>query len=233
MFGLFPKKQYRDVEQLREPLRARLSKDRPINKRKSIEIAVIDDQNFAPLHSLRSNQFQITQLKDLSDIRDIERYVIVLCDLHGVGITLNASQQGAQLIREIKVNYPEKYVIAYTGSGNSPLFQEAFARSDLYLPKDARTDQWIESLDAAIEALTDPMVVWKKYRLRLLEQGITPYELAELEDAFVRKYEAGPDSARNSLIEKMAELELSADIRAVVNGLIASVIFKYLFNGGA
>jgi hypothetical protein len=88
-------------------------------------------------------------------------------------VTLNASQQGAHLIKEIKANYPEKYVIAYTGSGNSPLFQEAFARSDLYLPKDARTDQWIETLDAAIEDLTNPMVVWKKYRLRLLEQGIS------------------------------------------------------------
>jgi hypothetical protein len=85
MFGPFKRKRYRDVEQLREPLRARVTKDRPINKRKSIEIAVIDDQNFAPLHSLRSNQFQITQLKDLSDIRDIERYAIVLSDLHGVG----------------------------------------------------------------------------------------------------------------------------------------------------
>lgn len=217
------------IGDLQESYKERMQSERPIQRRRSVEIAVIDDEVFQPAEALRANQFQITILKDLSDIRMIDRFAIILCDLHGVGSQLNAIQQGAHLIREIKSNYPEKYVIAYTSTGQSPLLQAAFAVCDGYLSKDTRIEDWVSELDSAVDTLVNPVNVWKKYRVRLLDVGVTPSELAALEHAFVAAFNKGQIETKNRVEKTMTDLALSADVRAIINGLISSVIFKLLF----
>lgn len=227
--SLFGGRSLRSVDELKEPYKERMTAERPIQRRRAVEIVVVDDEQFQPLEALRAHQFQITTLNDLSDVRMIDRFPIILCDLHGVGAQLNATQQGAHLIKEIKGNYPEKYVIAYTGTGQSPLLQAAFSVSDAYLPKDTHIEDWVSTLDRAIETLTNPITVWKKYRIRLLDAGVTPSQLASLEDAFVSSYSLGQAKTKGSVENQVSVLGLTADVRAIIDGLISSVIFKLLF----
>jgi DNA-binding NarL/FixJ family response regulator len=62
--------------------------------------------------------------------------------------------QGAYLIEEIKRNYPEKAVIAFTGGAtNSNISKRAAAAADDYLRKDASIEDWRELLDKHIKNL--------------------------------------------------------------------------------
>lgn len=132
----------------------------PSDLRRLIQIAVIDDQPFAPEHNLKNNQFQISTYTDIHKIEQIQDFPIVLCDLQGVGLQLASDMQGAYLIEEIKRNYPEKAVIAFTGGAtNSNMSKRAAAAADDYLKKDASIEEWRDVLDKHIRNLSDPIYV--------------------------------------------------------------------------
>jgi len=108
----------------------------PAELRRSIKIAVIDDQPFAPEHNLKNNHFQIETFRDVQSIDQLADFPIVLCDLQGVGMQLAADLQGAYLIEELKSNHPEKSVIAFTGgSASSNISRRAAKAADDYLKK--------------------------------------------------------------------------------------------------
>jgi DNA-binding NtrC family response regulator len=139
----------------------------PASIRAKFEIAVIDDQPFSPEQNLKNNYFQIRSFRDISSVNEIEQFPIVLCDLQGVGMNLAADLQGGYLIEEIKVNFPEKVVIAFTGgSTNSSIFKRATKFADNYIKKDATIDEWRDVLDKHIQQLSDPVYVWKQLRIR-------------------------------------------------------------------
>jgi hypothetical protein len=202
----------------------------PASLRKSFPIAVIDDQPFLAEQNLKNNDFQIKTFRDISNIDDVKEFPIVLCDLQGVGTKLATELQGAYLIEEIKSNYPEKIVIAYTGgSSNSVISKKAMKAADSYLKKDAAIDEWRDTLDSFIKQLSDPVYVWKKLRIRLVTAGITPLELVELEDAFVRNYPKGSITTKNALNEKIADSKVDGSIKKELMSFVASKIFDLLF----
>src|SRR6266567_4331143 len=84
-------------------------------RRSLVSICVIDDNPFEPRRNLENVGYKITYLGDVNTIDVTTPHHIVLCDLQGVALELDNKKQGAFLIREIKTNYPEKYVVAYTG----------------------------------------------------------------------------------------------------------------------
>jgi hypothetical protein len=178
---------YRSVDALDKKVAfARLSQ-RLVDKRPRFQIAVIDDEEFTPLEGLRRHSYNINHLHDVSSIDELRRYDIILFDLIGVGMGLSTTMQGAHLIRETRKNFPEKIIVSYTGGGRPDLLETSIQFSDYIIRKDAGVEEWCHALDQAIEALANPAIVWKKLRHRLLDAGITPYQLAELEDLFVVK----------------------------------------------
>ena len=58
--------------------------------------------------------------------------------------------------------------------------------SDFLLKKDIDGDQWIENLDAAIQAASDPILRWKRLRNYLLEKDVPLMHLMKLEDNYVQ-----------------------------------------------
>ena len=136
-FGTF----LRTVSDLDRDLRKKNFSSRIIDHRAHFPIVIIDDQEFTDLASLLRYNFNITHFSDLESIGTIARYHIVLCDLIGVGTSLSKRLQGAQIIREIKKSYPEKFVIAYTGGGYSEAFEHSISIADRYLKKDANIEE--------------------------------------------------------------------------------------------
>ena len=202
----------------------------PIDLRSQTPILVIDDQPFAPQHNLESNGFRLTVISDISNIKTVEPYAVVLSDLMGVGANLHNHLQGAHVIREIKNNYPDKIVFAYTGGATeSRITREANVSADYYLKKDVDIAEWCQKLDSAITDLANPISVWKKFRLRLLEAGVTPLQLADMEDAFVRNYRSGPDKTRARIEDCTIRSKLSTNVQAIVQSFVASVLFKLIF----
>jgi CheY-like chemotaxis protein len=198
--------------------------------REIVPIIVIDDQPFEPGNNLRSNHYNISQLQDLQNVTEVDLHPIVLCDLQGVGAKLHTDLQGAHLIREIKKHFPEKVIIAYTAiSKNTNMSKIAQANADLFLKKDAPLEDWIDALDGAIQNVTDPVYMWKKFRKRLLDTGMTPYQLTKLENAFVSGAQSGnTKDVQTSVMTIIDRLGIHHDLRAIIQGFVASLIFKWL-----
>lgn len=202
----------------------------PTELRQSVKIAVIDDQPFSPEHNLKNNQFQIATYTDIHKIEQVSEYPIILCDLQGVGAHLSSDMQGAYLIEEIKRNYPEKIVIAYTGgSSNSNISKRASIAADDYLRKDIPIEDWRETLDKHIKNLSDPLYVWRKFRARLIHADITPLELLKLEDAFVRNIKSGAKATKLALKNATKSSPSNSLINKELISFVASKTFDLVF----
>ena len=202
----------------------------PAELRRAIKIAVIDDKPFAPEHNLKNNHFQIETFKDVQSIDQLADYPIVLCDLQGVGMQLAADLQGAYLIEEIKANYPEKAVIAFTGgSGSSNISRRAIKAADSYLRKDAPIEEWRDVLDSHIKNLSDPVFIWKQLRLRLVRAGIAPIDLVKLEDTYVRSITSGAVATKASMEQVTRSSALDPSVKKEITGFLASKAFDLVF----
>lgn len=222
----------KNVEDLQKSLRLKDINKKVQESRGAVKICVIDDKSFAPLENLQRHGFLITRYQDISDIAMVDSYNIILCDLIGVGKQLNPSLQGAHVIQQIKKNYPEKYVVAYTGGTSSDLIQKSITIADHYTQKDTSIDEWCELLDNAISEVANPIIVWKKVRMQLLDCGATPYELTILEHEYVKSFEISADDFKNRLPQTARDLNLSEDLRAILRALVSAAIFS-LFTGSA
>lgn len=199
------------------------------SRRGAFEIAVIDDQPFAPLQNLQAYGYKIAQVGDLKKLNEIEQYPLILCDIMGVGRNFDSKLQGASIISEIKKSHPEKVVIAYTGAGLQEFAaRQAIERADHLIIKDADIEDWVETLDNYAEEALDPYIVWNKLRRRFVEMDVSTRDIFILEDAYVRSVEA-KDAGFNGLLE-VASQSAQKDARAIVQSLIASVIFKVMFS---
>lgn len=218
---------WKSVNELEPIVRVARARKGQLALRAAAPIVAIDDQAFEPGQNLLNNGYKITHLRDINNVHDVETFPIVLCDLQGVGAQLHADMQGAHLIREIKTHFPAKVVVAYTGiAKNRIMTKQAQSYADTFLKKDADLDEWITALDEAVIRVTDPVIMWKEFRKRMLDAGMTPFQLTQLEHAYVSGFERSGDHARAAVESTAGRLNLSQDIRAIVQGFIASLVFK-------
>lgn len=200
--------------------------------RKSIPIAVIDDQPFLPERNLRSYGFDIRQIGDVKQIDEVREFRVVLCDLMGVGVALGSQNEGAELIAEIRRQYPSILVAAYTGAPlNSAQARAAKSVADRVLKKDVDNSEWQEALDSFIGMALDPHLSWNRMRLSLVKSEVDTKSIIILEDAFVRTILSG-DRRGARINQAVSRLNLGGDIRAVAQGLISSAVFYLTFGGG-
>ena len=201
------------------------------SSRKSVHIAVIDDEKFHPEISLAKNGYNIKVFEDIERIDDVESYQIVLCDLSGVGIKLNSDTQGAHLIKEIKATYPDKVVIAYTaGSPSGEYMQKVIKSSDYYLQKDADLDSWQETLDKSISEVLDPIKSWKKIRKKLLDHNIRLCDLTKLEDAFVKDLSKGGKNYKIQIPQLAKNMKLDKEIIKIISNSLTKTLFNLALN---
>lgn len=217
---------YQNVDVLDDKLRLESFSKRLADSRAQFEIAVVDDQPFTPVESLRRHHYNITHFPDLTSIDALQRYGIVLCDLTGVGMHMSPTLQGAHIIVEAKKNYPEKVIVAYTGGGDPILLQTSIAAADHFLKKDASVEEWVEVLDESINELANPAKVWRKTRHRLLDIGLSPYQLAEIEDLFVRKTMRGESFSLDDLKAEGVRLNLPSPAKAILEHVIIHIGFE-------
>jgi ActR/RegA family two-component response regulator len=214
------------IPQLKQHLRTR-PRPRPNDIRQNIKILVIDDKTFTPLTNLQRHHFYITHWEDIPSIEGVVPFQVVLSDIDGVGLSINPQQQGVGVIAELRRNFPEKYVIAYTGKGSSALTERAIQIADDFLKKDADIEDWVIALDRAVEAVTNPVFAWKRTCLELLKADVSPYEIALMEDIFVASIINNENDAPTEIRKYADRLDLSPDARAIIINFISSAIFEF------
>jgi hypothetical protein len=222
-------KSYRLANELKASQYDKSSAKSVRDRRALVSIGVIDDSPFEPKQNLKNVGYRVVLLGDVSKIDIVSPHHIILCDLRGVGRSLGARTQGAFVIREIRANYPEKYVIAYTGGAASDIIsREALQVSDFLLKKDTDIDTWVDKLDSIILRLLNPYEVWQRQRKALVDRGVDTLTILKLEDAFVRSIVSRSEPEASPLARILSSDQIAGDVRALVRSLIASGLFRLL-----
>jgi len=221
---------YTSVLELREVARATRSSKTQNELRAAVRIAIIDDEKFQAFSNLTSYGYKISELPDIRSTTDIAIYDIILCDLMGVGANFDKSIGGASIIREIKKNYPTKFVVAYSGArANSVEAVAAREFADEFIKKDADITRWVERLDEIINTVIDPYEMWLAARQGLLDNEIDIRRIVELEDAYVRSVKS-KDGNFEPLKTVLTKIDLRGNSKAIVQGLISSAIYALVFS---
>lgn len=198
-------------------------KERLNDLRKKTDILIIDDEAFAPQSFLESNNYRFTNKSDIDNIRDVSEYPIVLCDIRGVGQRLSSTYEGAFVIKEIKKNYPEKIVLAYTASQYDPSYNNYLLTADDVLQKNLPTEDWLDALDKYIYMISDPIFQWKKFRNQLLENDVSLLEVAKFENVFVKSYMKGDFKNFKNLSTK-----LEGNVKSIFTKFVETVLIELI-----
>ena len=189
--------------------------------RPKTKICIIDDEIFPHTKFLNSHDYSVKEIGDINDIKAVEAYKIILCDIKGVGKSFNSKYEGGHIIEEINKYYPNKIIVAYTGERFDPTYNKFFLIADQSMKKDADGEQWLSVLDSMIEIANSPIAQWKKTRNKLLDLNISSFELIQLEHLFVQSYLEKEDKiSKNKIINK-----LNPDIKTIILNLISSALF--------
>lgn len=154
--------------------------------RERVPIVIIDDEGFPYLDLLRDHKYNMTKLDDITDVGAVESYPVVLCDIRGVGRSLSERFEGAHVISEVRKRYPNKVIVAYTAQQYDPTYNRYLDHADFNQKKDADSEEWIETLDRALQLATNPATAWMRIRSRLLEMDLPISTVMKLEDQYVK-----------------------------------------------
>ncbi|MBQ7002915.1 MAG: hypothetical protein IJN57_02940 [Oscillospiraceae bacterium] len=171
-------------------------------KRRS-EILIIDDEEFSYLDALRKHEYNITQKHDLTDLKDAEAYKIILCDIRGVGKFLKTDYEGAYLIKQLKVKYPGKTIIAYTANDYDATFEQYLDYADEKVPKGTYAlEDWASLLDRLLMEMVNPVKLWEQTRRQLLDAGVSTIDVAKYESRYVSDVRKGEFDSLKKMCEK-------------------------------
>lgn len=159
--------------------------------KREVDILIIDDEDFPLLDDLKKHEFNIEYKKDITTLKDVEPYPIVLCDIHGVGKFLGSDKEGAYLVSQIKEKYPSKIVISYTADTTAPSVQKYLHCADNVMAKGTSIEDWAELLNDSVKKIANPVHVWKKLQTDLLKENVSTRDIAFLEDKFVKAIKTG------------------------------------------
>jgi len=195
------------------------------NFRDKVKIVFVDDEKFVYYDELIRSGFHITQYEDVPDLQTLGEFGIIICDIKGVGKAFNSPSEGAYLIRELKKRYPYKVFAAYTGS-TYDISINSYLEGVHIIKKDIDVDDWCTEIDLLIKKSVDPSIIWDTIRNTLIKEEVPTLMIAKLEHDYVDILLNKKGDFREFPSEKT--LKINADIRSVIQSLVANVIFSII-----
>lgn len=154
-------------------------------QRDQIKVCVIDDEGF-DINTLYALGYKNIRKKiQFENMDEYQEFDIILCDVEGVGVSVDAEKQGLAVAEQIKNVYPEKIVLLYSGK-NIETFGEMPANLDGYLRKQSSMSELANSLEECYIQSINPVNIWTKTRDEMLNNKISTKTIAFLEDRFCR-----------------------------------------------
>ena len=178
-----------------------------VNSRPLIPIAIIDDQKFPYSDMLRQVKFNIIEVGDITDIKHIKEYGVIICDIQGVGKAFGSKYEGGYVIKEIRKHFPDKYIIAFSGSRFDPTFKRFLDECDITIKKDADTDDWTKALDTSIEELSHPIKRWIRARNIFLNNNMELIDVFKLEQAYIKAIARKETKPLENIINKSPSID--------------------------
>lgn len=197
-----------------------------INNKSKVPILIIDDQGFDYTEKLRDEGYNIKCISSIEDLRTASEYPIIICDIKGVGKQYDSEKGGLIVVRELKKMYPFKKYAVY--SVNDYKLDDLNSLEGVSrIPKTTDKETWKSYFDDLIDSAVSPIDNWKTMRTFLLNHDVSLLEVLKLENSFVYTYLYDSPNMKNFPSEKEFP-NLTTDIRAIINNMIAAGILKLL-----
>ncbi len=190
--------------------------------RSMINVVIVDDEEFVYLEELRKSGFSLVKYDDVPDLQSLEAYPVIICDIKGVGKAFKSPFEGAYLIRELRKKYPFKVLAAYTGS-TYDISINSYLEGIQIIKKDISIDEWCSEIDFLIKKVSDPKENWNKIRDMLIKEDVPLLSLAKLEHEYVNIL-LNKSGNFHEFPSSMKKLNLSEDVRSVIQSLIVGLI---------
>ncbi len=196
----------------------------PAKGRELVQVAVIDDEPFPKSELLRSHGFRLSELGDITDVRMLREFEVILCDIRNVGKAFGSEYEGAYTIAEIRRHYPVKYLILCSAHTFDARYNKFTRLCDDQLRKSADIDTMADALDRGIRVSVDPVERWKRMRTFLMEQGMDLEKLRRLETSYIKAVKRGDSSEfkDSAILPTLSSEQREVLTQFVVSGLIAA-----------
>ena len=125
----------------------------------------------------------------------------------------------------MKKRYPYKVFAAYTGS-TYDISINSYLEGVHIIKKDIDVDDWCTEIDLLIKKSVDPSIIWDTIRNTLIKEEVPTLMIAKLEHDYVDILLNKKGDFREFPSEKT--LKINADIRSVIQSLVANVIFSII-----
>lgn len=186
-----------------------------------VEIAVLDDDPFSPKEALTNHGFKIVEVgPDIKALSQVSSYPIIVCDVTGVGRAFGSDGEGAHVVAEIRKEYPDKFIIGYTGQTHNINVTKALAHADKRMAKDESIEVWVQNLELGIKEVMNPKNRWVRMRRALLDRGVELFDVLCLEQSFIKSI----NSNNSKCFEEYAnKVDLGAEIKDTLVKFAANV----------
>lgn len=188
--------------------------------REKIRILIVDDNEVPYINALKALSFNVTYKNDIDNIRDVEAYAIIICDIRGVGKIFNSEQGGALVIKTIRKLYPEKGVIAYSGGSFDIGLLSVFADADDTIQKGLDVSDIADKLDNTIARVLDPKRLWNEIENRLTENSVNSKTINKIEKAYIRSISERNTSYISEMINKYIK---NIGVKEILNAVYALI----------
>lgn len=183
-----------------------------INERKSITILIIDDDGYEVDRLIRLGYKDIKVIDEFLDMRDVENYDIIMCDINGVYKDVSSIYQGAALAALIKETFPQKYVVIFSSKPQKPDMYKYTSKVDNFIMKNCDINDLAFSFDKYIKEKNDPIYIWESTRLRLVENGVSTEIISNLEHYYVSSFLKKKDYSNQLLSIKVDCKKIAYDV---------------------
>jgi len=184
-------KRYKNIRQIDRQLVT--NKQDLVQQRKRIKICVLDNEGFSRpgLGNLGYSDIDIREKFEC--IADFGAYNLVLCDVDGIGESIDDKKQGIAVAENImKAFYPKTIVALYTGKELMNYDYVEIPNVTL-IRKNTNASQLAEKLDEICSVFWNPIKTWRMLEKSFREMKLPNIEIAILEDIFIRAIENKTD----------------------------------------
>ena len=190
-----------------------------LKDKKNVSILFIDDLGFdvEPLKQLGYKDVDV--LLEFNDIKSVQPYDIIFCDINDVAKKHFPVGQGAELASTIKRMYPDKYVVIFSAQNHKNSFYKYYEDVDDVIDKTSGYGIFCNVIDKYINIQNDPIEYWGYIEKRMYKQKINNVVISKMEHYYVSSlidkknyYKKQKFLDENSLVFVSSFIELFASI---------------------
>ena len=197
-----------------------------IKDKNTVRVLILDDAgyNIEPLKSLGYINVDVKTV--FTDMKEIEMYDVIFCDVTDVAKNIYNDGQGAQLASCIKKTYPNKYVVIFSGQTFKPSFSKYFSEVDAVLDKSANYGEITDHIDKCISIQNDPIKYWKFIKKVMTSNELNDITLSKMEHFYVKSIIDHKDYITNMDSNIFSDIDYSIILNFIK--VISTVIQTYL-----